>query len=163
MSIEYVELTIEDASPIEITISDIPEPSPSSGGGGGGSLTVREVDGSPSGTASTLVFPNGSVSFAGSTATITGLQGASWQETFETVAQNLKAYTTGFTYVDGRVTSVTYTVPSVGIAQKIINYTGNKITSIVLANVVGEALPSGISLTKTITYTGDNITGVAYS
>lgn len=154
--INVIEVIVSSVTPNVIEV--IAQGPPGSPGIGGGALTVREVDGSPSGTATTLVFPNGSVSFAGSTATITSLQ-----ETFETVAQNLKAHATGFTYVDGRVTSIMYTVPSVGIAQKIINYTGNKITSIVLANVVGEALPSGISLTKTITYTGDNITGVAYS
>jgi hypothetical protein len=190
---------------------------PGTGEGGSGSLTVREVDGSPSGTANTLVFPNGTVSIAGTTATITGLQGpqgiqgetgpqgiqgiqgiqgaqgpqgiqgatgatgaqgiqgeqgpigetgpqgASWQETFETVAQNLKAYATSYSYVDNRITSVTYTVPSVGIAQKLINYTGDKITSIVLINVVGDALPSGINTIKTITYDGNNISGIAYS
>jgi hypothetical protein len=32
-------------------------------GGSGGSLTIREVDGTPTGTATTLEFPNGSVSF----------------------------------------------------------------------------------------------------
>jgi hypothetical protein len=40
-----------------------------------GSLTVRELDGSPTGTATELVFPNGSLSFAGGVVTITGLQG----------------------------------------------------------------------------------------
>lgn len=41
-----------------------------SGVGGGGSLTVREVDGTPSGTVDELVFPNSTVSIAGSVATI---------------------------------------------------------------------------------------------
>lgn len=39
-------------------------------GGGGSSLTVQESDGSPSGTISTLVFPNDTVTINGSTATI---------------------------------------------------------------------------------------------
>jgi hypothetical protein len=159
MSIEYVELTITDAEPIQITVSDIPEPSPSSGGGGGGSLTVREVDGSPSGTASTLVFPNGTVSIGGTTATITGLQGASWQETFETVSQSLSAYPATINYSSSRVSTIVYTLPGPTTITKTINYTGDKVTSIVLSG----ATPSGISLTKTLTYTGDNVTGVAYS
>lgn len=44
-------------------------------GTGGSSLIVREVDGTPSGTASTLIFPSGTVAIAGNEATITGLQG----------------------------------------------------------------------------------------
>jgi hypothetical protein len=42
---------------------------------GSGSLTVREVDGNPTGIATEIVFPNGTVSFAAGVATITGLQG----------------------------------------------------------------------------------------
>ena len=41
----------------------------------GGSLTVREVDGTPSGTATELVFPNGTVAIVGGVATIIGLTG----------------------------------------------------------------------------------------
>jgi hypothetical protein len=41
----------------------------------GGSLTVREVDNNPSGTVTTLVFPNGTVTIVDGVATITGLQG----------------------------------------------------------------------------------------
>ena len=41
----------------------------------GGSLTVSEVDGTPSGAATQLVFPNGTVSLVSGVATITGLQG----------------------------------------------------------------------------------------
>jgi hypothetical protein len=63
MSIEYVELTITDTEPIEVTISDIPEASSSP-------LTVREADGNPSGTVTTLVFPDGTVFISGGTATI---------------------------------------------------------------------------------------------
>lgn len=41
----------------------------------GGSLTVSEVDGTPSGVVTQLVFPNGTVSLVSGVATITGLQG----------------------------------------------------------------------------------------
>lgn len=41
------------------------------GGGGGGGLTVTEVDGTPSGTVTTLVFPNGTLTIVGSIATYT--------------------------------------------------------------------------------------------
>jgi hypothetical protein len=153
---DIIEVVSDDAVSTVIEVIERGPQGPAGSGGGGG------VDPIPSNT----ILGNNT----GSTALATGLTVTQAMtllgaigNTFETVSQNLKAYATGFTYVDGRVTSVTYTVPSVGIAQKIINYTGNKITSIVLANVVGEALPSGISLTKTYTYTGDNVTGVAYS
>jgi hypothetical protein len=39
-------------------------------GGGGGSLTIREVDSSPSVTATELVFPNGSLTVAGTVVTV---------------------------------------------------------------------------------------------
>jgi hypothetical protein len=42
---------------------------------GGGSITVSELDGTPSGPATQIVFPNGTVSLVGGVATITGLQG----------------------------------------------------------------------------------------
>lgn len=47
----------------------------SASGGGGGSLTVREVDGNPGGTANEIVVPNGTLSLTAGVATITGLQG----------------------------------------------------------------------------------------
>ena len=37
---------------------------------GGGSLTVKEVDGAPSDSASTIIVPNGTLSFSGSEATL---------------------------------------------------------------------------------------------
>lgn len=42
---------------------------------------------------------------------------------------------------------------------KTLNYTGDDITSIVLSG----STPSGISLTKTLTYTSGNVTGITYS
>ena len=152
------------------------------GGGGGSGVTVREVDSNPSALVDTIVFPNGTVSIVGGTATITGLQGPqgeqgpagatgatgpqgpagpqgdSWQEEFETVAKNLKSYPNSRSYTGARLDSVTYTVPG-GTIIKTLNYTGDKLTSVVLS---GDT-PSGIELTKTNTWTGDNLTGVAYS
>jgi hypothetical protein len=71
------EITIEITPPPPITIEvltgyGVPV---NVGGGGGGSLTVRDADGNPSGTVTEIVFPNGTVSIGGPTATITGLQG----------------------------------------------------------------------------------------
>jgi hypothetical protein len=79
--------------------------------------------------------------------------------TFETVNRNLSAYPHAINYASGRISSIVYTLSGPTTITKTINYTGDRVTSIVLSG----ATPSGISLTKTITYTGDNITGVAYS
>jgi hypothetical protein len=43
---------------------------------------------------------------------------------------------------------------------KTLNYTGDNVTSIVLS---GDGLPSGTQTTKTFTYTGSNLTSVSYS
>lgn len=46
------------------------------GGGSGSSLTVSEVDGTPSSIVTQIVFPNGTVSIGSGVATVTGLQGS---------------------------------------------------------------------------------------
>jgi hypothetical protein len=79
--------------------------------------------------------------------------------TFETVSQSLSALPQTITYSSGRISTIVYTLPNNSTITKTINYTGDKVTSIVLSG----ATPSGIQLTKTLTYTGDNITGVSYS
>ena len=84
-----------------------------------------------------------------------GPQGASWEETYESVSKNLKGIPFSLNYSSGLLTSVVY---STGIT-KTFNRTGNKITSIVLSG----STPSGIALTKTLGYTGDNLTSVGYS
>lgn len=80
-------------------------------------------------------------------------------ESFETVSQSLSAFPAAISYSSGRISSIVYTLPGPTTITKTINYTGDRVTSIVLSG----ATPAGISLTKTITYTGDNITGIAYS
>jgi hypothetical protein len=79
--------------------------------------------------------------------------------TFETVSQSLASLPYAITYSSGRISTIVYTLPNNSTITKTINYTGDKVTSIVLSG----ATPFGIQLTKTITYTGDNITGVSYS
>ena len=76
-------------------------------------------------------------------------------ETYETVSKNLKGIPFSLNYSTGLLTSVVY---SNGIT-KTFNRTGSKITSIVLSG----STPSGIALTKTLGYTGDNLTSVGYS
>jgi hypothetical protein len=61
---------------IEFAKGTGPQGATGGGGGGGGSLTVREVDGSPTGTATEIVFSNGSiVSFVGTVVTVSALDG----------------------------------------------------------------------------------------
>lgn len=48
---------------------------PGTGGPGGGSLTVRDADGNPNATVSTIVFPVNTVAIVDDVATITGLTG----------------------------------------------------------------------------------------
>ncbi len=81
-------------------------------------------------------------------------------DSFETVSKNLIAYRYSITYnPDGSVDEIVYTDGVSLFITKTFNYTGDKLTSIVLS---GDT-PAGIDLTKTFTYTGDVITTVAYS
>jgi len=77
-------------------------------------------------------------------------------ESFETVSSNLSAYDSNLNYNgSGDITSIVY---SNGVT-KTFNYTGTDITSIVLSG----STPSGITLTKTLTYTDGDVTGVSYT
>lgn len=76
--------------------------------------------------------------------------------TFETVSANLSAYDATLNYNgSGDITSIVY---SNGVT-KTFNYTGADITSIVLSG----STPDGIELTKTLSYTDGNVTGITYS
>lgn len=78
------------------------------------------------------------------------------QETFETVYQNLPSYNVSYSYTNGSVATKSY---SNGITVT-YNYTNGDITSIVLSG----STPSGIDLTKTITYTsGGELDNISYS
>lgn len=77
-------------------------------------------------------------------------------ESFETVSANLDSSDATLNYdVDGNITSIDY---ANGIT-KTFNYTGEDITSIVLSG----STPSGITLTKTLTYTDGDVVNIAYS
>lgn len=80
------------------------------------------------------------------------------QDTFETVAKNLRAYPATFNYTSGTLTSIVYTLPS-GTITKTLNYTSGTLTSIVLSGNT----PTGIDLTKTLGYTGGILTSITYS
>ena len=78
---------------------------------------------------------------------------------FETVNKNLDASNATFTYTNGTLTSLQYTVSS-GTITKTLNYTNDVLTSVVLSG----DLPPGLSeTTKTLSYTNGILTGVSYS
>lgn len=79
-------------------------------------------------------------------------------ETYETVSKNLKAFPATLNYSGTDITSIDYTTPD-GTLTKTLNFTGDKLTSIVLSGFT----PDGIDLTKTLSYTGEDLTGISYS
>lgn len=79
-------------------------------------------------------------------------------DTFETVSKNLKAYPYTINYTWSDVSSIVYTVPAWTIT-KTLNYTGDKLTSVVLS----WDTPWWIDLTKTLGYTVDDLTSITYS
>jgi hypothetical protein len=81
--------------------------------------------------------------------------GGSLAQSFETVSKNLDAANATLNYTGDKLTSIVY---ANGIT-KTLNYTGDNLTSVVLSGNT----PGGIDLTKTLSYTGDNLTGVTYS
>lgn len=89
-----------------------------------------------------------------------GPQGESWQETFETISRNLKAYPATLSYSGGQVTSVTYDLGGGLSIVKTLTYSGSDVSGITLS---GDT-PGGVSLTKSLIQDGSgNVTGWDYS
>lgn len=78
---------------------------------------------------------------------------------FETVSKNLKQYPASLSYTGAQLDSVTYTTPS-GTVTKTLGYTSGKLTTITLS---GAGMPGGISTVKTLSYTGDSLSGFSYT
>lgn len=78
--------------------------------------------------------------------------------TFESVSKNIKSYPYTLNYTGDKITSIVYNIGD-GTITKTLNYSGDIVTSIVLS---GDT-PSGISLTKTLNYTDNILTSVSYS
>jgi hypothetical protein len=85
------------------------------------------------------------------------LDPGSTEETFETVSKNLKSFNFTLAYNGAnKLSTLTY---SNGII-KTLSYNGSgQLFTVVLSG----ATPSGISLTKTLTYTSGKLTGIAYT
>lgn len=75
----------------------------SGGGGGGGSLTVEEVDGSPTVAATKLKFPNGTLSVLGAEATYTPAGGGGGGGAFAYSSTAPGSPTVGDRWVDSDV------------------------------------------------------------
>jgi hypothetical protein len=80
-------------------------------------------------------------------------------EAFETVSKNLKSYPYVITYNGDDINYITYNLGGGDAIVKTFHYTIGVLTSIVLS---GDT-PLGITLTKTLSYTGDDLTSVVYS
>lgn len=79
-------------------------------------------------------------------------------ETFESVSKNLKAWDAAFGFVDGQLTTITYT-SGLKTVVKTFGYTDGQLTSMTLS---GDT-PVGIKKTKTFTYTDGVLSGAVYS
>jgi hypothetical protein len=75
--------------------------------------------------------------------------------TFETVAKNLSAVDATLGYSGGELTTVVYA----GGITKTLAYSGGNLVTVTLSG----STPGGIDLVKTLSYTGADLTGVAYS
>jgi hypothetical protein len=93
---------------------------------------------------------------------VSGLQTAldsKLSNAFETISKNLKSYPYVLNYTDNALTSIVYDLGGGDEITKTLNYTGADLTSIVLS---GDT-PAGIDLTKTLSYTNGDLTGIEYS
>jgi len=79
-------------------------------------------------------------------------------QTFETVSKNIKGWNSSFNYSLGVLTSIVYTEGASTIT-KTLNYSLGTLTSVVLS---GDT-PSFINLTKTLVYSGPNLTSIIYT
>ena len=105
---------------------------------------------------------NGVLEYRNSSGAWTAMGAAEIAATFETVNKNISAYPYVINYtLSDDIDTIVYTTPS-GSITKTFNYDGGgALASIVLS---GSGLPSGLSiLTKTLSYTTGQLTGVTYS
>lgn len=78
-------------------------------------------------------------------------------ETFETVSKNLRSHPATLTYAAGELASIAYLTPA-GIVTKSFVRRAGRLTGIILSG----AVPAGVVLTKTLGYSGDELSSVGY-
>lgn len=79
--------------------------------------------------------------------------------TFEKINKNLDTYPFTVTYNDDNIDYITYTTDG-GLITKAFYYTGDNVTSVTLT---GDLPGSLTETTKSISYSGNNVSGVVYS
>ena len=79
--------------------------------------------------------------------------------TFEALSKNIKSYPYALVRTGSTITSIQYTTPSTDIITKTFNYTSGKISSI---SITGVPL-ANVVYTKTLAYSGADITGASYT
>ena len=88
-----------------------------------------------------------------------GPTGPEYTETFETISKNLKAYPYVLAFNAGKIETITYDLGSGQTIVKTFTFSGDLLSVITLS---GDT-PNGISLNKSLSYTGTILTGVSYS
>jgi hypothetical protein len=81
--------------------------------------------------------------------------GGGLADSFETVAANLDASGAAFTYAGDDLATITY---ANGVVKS-FGYGADGLASVTLSG----AVPAGIDLVKTLTYTGGELTAISYS
>lgn len=92
----------------------------------------------------------------------TGMQGPPGigvDQSFEVTSKNLKAYPAVLGWTNGQLTSMQYALGGGLSVTKTLNYSGDQLDSIVLS---GDT-PGGINLTKNLTWVNGTLTEVSYS
>ena len=90
---------------------------------------------------------------------ISEIQTVGIAESFETVNDNLKAYDKTHAYTGDTLNTITYDLGGGQFIVKTFGYSGLDLITVTLSGNT----PSGIDLIKTISYSANKITGVAYT
>jgi len=122
--------------------------------GAGGATSAVDISAD-----SVSVTPVGGISAITVQSALAELDSEKIGDSFETVAKNIKAYPSTFSYTGEVLNTITYDLGGALSIVKTFNYTGDVLNTIVLS---GDT-PSGITLTKTFGYTGEQLTTLTYS
>lgn len=79
--------------------------------------------------------------------------------TYETISQNIRAKNKAFNYVAGVLQSIVFEMGGGQYITKAFGYVSGILTTVTLSGDV----PGGISLVKTLLYTGGDLSGVVYT